>query len=256
MKNIIKISFLTLTAAILSISCLDTSKYEGNDPASADGAEYVTIVDGGYETPYYVIFDNGQTAYVSENKVAQSITFPSSGPMKGEVRKLIYFNYENNKREGYDYSIRIVGMGDIYTSLLKDISDEELSKAIPSHTASLSLAATALSKKCNYITLRIYFLRSEEDHFKHSFILAHNKERLGMFKDAYGTSTDADSYIWLELYHDNDTDYEIVSDEAYASYKIDTEYLGLNDLNQYKGVKILYKDMETNGAIKIHTILF
>ena len=60
MKNFITISLCTIAAAFMATSCLDLSKWEGNDPNNADAAAIVTIVDGSYDTNYYVEFDNGQ----------------------------------------------------------------------------------------------------------------------------------------------------------------------------------------------------
>lgn len=259
MKNIIKLSFLALATAFLSISCLDTSKYEGNDPSSADGAEIVTIVDGSYDTNYYVVFDSGMKAYVTENKVAQSITFPTTPEqMKGEVRKLIYFNYENTTREGYDLCISIVGMADVETHLLKNIDAEDIADKIETHTSPVRIEQSAFSKVSNYITLRINILRSDQDNFKHSIILTHNKSRKGAFENVYNSTTDIDSYLWLELYHDSDTDYEEYIDEIYTSHKIDPEYLELGDIDirsKYKGIKILYKDISSKKT-DTHTIMF
>ena len=101
----------------------------------------------------------------------------------------------------------------------------------------------------------MYILRSDQDNFQHSILLTHNKDRQGMFKDTYASTTDVDSYLWVELYHDSDTDYEYRMEENYTTYKIDTEYLGVNDISQYRGIKILYKDLDTKQT-KVYTINF
>ena len=256
MKNIIKLSFLALATAFLCISCLDTSGYNGNDPSSADGSEIVTIVDGSYDTNYYVVFDNGKKAYVTENKAAQSITFPTTPEqMKGEVRKLIYFNYENTTREGYDLCISIVGMSDINASLLKDISNEDFNTNLDAYTAPIDIQAAWLSKMYNYLTLKMNILRSDQENFTHSITLIHNKERKGAFKDVYASITDVDSYLWLELYHNSDTDSELYSEPLYATCKIDTESLGMKDISQYKGIKIVHQAIDTRQT-NIYTITF
>ena len=101
----------------------------------------------------------------------------------------------------------------------------------------------------------MYILRSDQDIFQHSILLTHNKDRQGMFQDTYASTTDVDSYLWVELYHDSDTDYEYRMEENYTTYKIDTEYLGVNDISQYRGIKILYKDLDTKQT-KVYTINF
>ncbi len=244
MKNIFKSVFFAIASLMLGVSCLNTDRYEGNDPTTADGAEIVTIVDGSYDTPYFVMFDNGRKAYVTENTATTSITFPSTPEqMRGEVRKVIYYNFMNEKHEGYDLSIKIVGMEDISTNLLKNIDDEEIAEQLPTHTASITVRAATLSKKYNYLTMRMYIKFSGQEQFKHSIILTHNKEQGGVFADVYKSHTDTDSYLWFELYHDSDTDYEYYIDEIYSTYKLDTEYLGVKDLSEYRGIKIIYKDI-------------
>lgn len=254
MKSIIKSLFFAFTALYLSVSCLNTSQYEGNDPNNADGKDIVTIVDGSYDVPYYVMFDNGKKAYVTKNSVASSITFPKEPEqMKGERRMAIDYNIVDEKHEGYDVSINIIGMQDVQTDLLNDVNSENLAGKVGSHTAPIKVVGVTLSKQLNYITLWMVIMQGNQAHFEHSVFLAHNKLRTGAYKDIYDSYPDVDSYLWLELYHDSNTDYEQYPEDIYASYKIDTEYLGVKDLDTYKGINIICKDYDSKKPI-IYTI--
>jgi hypothetical protein len=242
MKNIIKPLFFAFATLCLSVSCLNTSQFDGNDPNYADGHEIVTLVDGSFEVPYYVMFDNGKKAYVSQNKVASSITFPTEPvQMKGEKRVAIDYNIVNERHDGYDLSIVIVNMQDIKTDLLKDLYSESLIGKADTHTAPIQIVRASFSKKLNYLTLNMIFMQHDPNHFVHSIFLAHNKTRAGIHQNIYNSTTDVNSYLWLELYHDSNTDYETYQTEVYSSYKIDTEFLEIDDISKYKGIKIIYK---------------
>ena len=250
MKTIIKSLFLALSAFGLSVSCLNTSQFDGNDPTTAEGHDIVTIVDGSYDAPYYVLFDDGRKAFVEQNTVASSITFPKEpAQMKGEKRMAIDYNVVNKQLEDYDLRIRIVGMHDITTELLKDLSDAELANKVSSHTAPINIIMARYSRALSYVTLQMEIMYSGQPHFQHSIMLAHNKARTGAYADIYTDVADADSYLWLELYHDSNTDYETYpNSDIYSSYKIDAETLGINDLSKYKGVKIIYKPYGSKDA--------
>ncbi len=246
MKSIIKPLFFAFAALCLSVSCLNTSQYDGNDPNYADGHEIVTIVDGSYDVPYYVLFDNGRKAFVAQNSVASSITFPQEPEqMKGERRMAIDYNIVNEARKDYDLSIKIVGMQDVQTDLLDDVNSDKLAGKVSTHTAPITVADATFSSQLNYITLRMIIMRSDQSQFNHSVFLAHNKLRTGAYKEIYDSYPDVDSYLWLELYHDSDTDYEQNAEEIYASYKIDTEHLGIEDMSKYKGINIISKNYDS-----------
>lgn len=252
MKHTVKTLFFAVATLCLSISCLGTVKYEGNDPNNSDGHEIVTLVQNVLEAPYYyAMFDNGKKAFVSQNVVVSSLTFPSSVPeqLKGERRMAIDYNYVNEKHDGYDLSIKIVGMQDVTTELLQDLSHGDLAVKAESHTAPIQVLGAAYSKNLNYMTLRMRILRSEQTHFQHSVFLVTNKQRIGTHQSMYESTTDLDSYLWLELYHDSDTDGEHIPEEIYASYKIDTDYLGIKEIKKYKGLKIICKDLNTRNII-------
>jgi hypothetical protein len=189
------------------------------------------------------MFDNGRKAYVSQNKVASSITFPTEPvQMKGEKRVAIDYNVLNEAHEGYDLSIRIVGMQNITTELLQDLSAAGLANKVNTHTAPINIIMARYSRGASYVTLQMEIMQSGLSHFQHSIMLAYNKARTGAYADIYTSVTDVDSFLWLELYHDSDTDYESYPDrDIYASYKIDAQTLDIDDISKYKGVRIIYK---------------
>ena len=103
--------FCTLTAvlvAFMGVSCLNTS---GLDMQQGDHIDVATIVDGSYNTPYYVEFDNGEKASVASNRVGSSITFPTKPEiLKGEVRKIVEYYLDGTPLEGFEKSITITNM--------------------------------------------------------------------------------------------------------------------------------------------------
>ena len=118
MKKTILFAFV---AALMSVSCLNTSKWETKE---GDRLDVVTIVDGSYNTPYYVEFDNGETASVSSNRVGSSITFPSEPAiMRGEVRKIVEYYEDGTPLEGFDKSIAITNILNIPTDVIKLLDD-------------------------------------------------------------------------------------------------------------------------------------
>lgn len=255
MKKIFRFSFFALLAGVMSTACINTHQFDGDDITTAY-TEIVTIVDGDYETSYYVEFDNGKKAYVTENKQSSSITFPSKPEaMRGEVRKLIYYHPDDTEMEGYDMSIRILQMTDISTELLKDIHDDEYVSEIENHDAPVTVSAAAFGKNRNYLTLEMAIRISQDLHYDHSIILTHNPYEDGVYEDIYEGMKKDDSYLWLELYHDANGDYSENAAPIYSCTKIDTESLGLKDMNSYRGIKILYKDIIDN-QLKVHSLEF
>lgn len=255
MKRVILFLFVALVTALVNVSCLDTSKYESQEP---DYAEIVTIVDGSYNTPYYVEFDSGKTASVVSNTNGSSITFPSEPvQMRGEVRKLIWYKDEGTPEPGFDRSVNIIAMDNVATSLIKTTEDEDVVKIIGSHDDNIVINAAAYASYRNYLTLEMYFYESMEVSYKHSIFVAYNPKKDGMFKSVYEAQKEEDDgYLWLELYHDaaGDTTTNNVS-SVYSSIKIDAETMGIESVKNYKGIKIIYKDIE-NSSPKIYTLDF
>lgn len=252
MKKTILFAFF---AAMLSVSCLDTERWEQEEPQYA---AIVTIVDGSYDTPYFVEFDNGQTATVSSNSSTSTITFPSEpAPMKGEVRKLIWFNEEGSPQPGYDKRIKIIAMQDVNSELIKTTADTNVAQMLETHDDAIAVNNSIYAQGRNYLTLEFLIYVSTDISYKHSVVVAYNPSQEGMFAEVYEMQKeDTKGYLWLELYHDAAGDTTTNNVETlYTSIKVDSETLGISSMMNYQGIKLIYKDLETNVP-KIHTVEF
>lgn len=253
MKKTILFAFF---AVALSVSCLNTEKWEQEEP---DYAEIVTIVDGSYDTPYFVEFDNGQTASVTSNSSGSSITFPSKPEqMLGEVRKLIWYDYDGTPVEGFDKSIKIIAMQDVSSELVKSTKDADVANIVKTHDDAITINNAVYARNRNYLTLEMLIYISSEINYKHSVFVAHNPSREGMFAEVYEMQkeTDLDSYLWLELYHDAAGDTTTNEMQMlYSSIKVDSEIIGATSVQNYQGIKIIYKAIENNSS-QVFTIDF
>lgn len=254
MKKTILFLSVAFAALLMNVACLNTSQWESKDPSYA---EIVTIVDGSYNTPYYVEFDNGETASVASNKAGSTITFPSSpAQLRGEARKLIFFNIGGTPSEGFDKSIDIVEMYNVTSELIKLTTDKDVATTLSSHDDHIAINGAAYSINRKYLTLEVCFYQSTEISYKHSMFVAYNPEKDGMFKEIYDDQKGTDNYLWVELYHDAAGDTTTNNVEvAYTSIKLDEEILGVTNIANYKGIKVIYNDIDTN-APKIYTLDF
>lgn len=250
-----KILLFAFAAALMSVSCLDTAKWEDEEPQYA---EIVTIVDGSYNSPYYVEFDNGKKASISSINNSSTITFPSEpAAMRGEVRKLIWYNPDGEPEEGFDMSVNIIAMQSVASDLIKSVDDPEVVKVIDTHDDNIAINTAVFGMNRNYLTLEMVIYKSQELNYKHSIFVAYNPDRDGVFKELYEAQKEEnDGYLWLELYHDaaGDTTTNSV-EKVYTSIKVDKDTIGVNAIDSYKGIKVLYLDIETNIP-RIYTITF
>ena len=246
--------FCTLTAvlvAFMGVSCLSTS---GLDMQQGDHIDVATIVDGSYNTPYYVEFDNGEKASVASNRVGSSITFPTKPEiLKGEVRKIVEYYLDGTPLEGFEKSITITNMFNIPTDIVKLLDTVNATE----FDDPMNITAAGYAKNRNYLTMQLLLYKSAVLDYKHEFFLAYNPSKKGAYEDMYGSAEgDARYYLWFELYHDAGVD-TTVSDlaETFLSVKLDPEVIGTDDLSNFKGIKIIYRDLDTRKP-KIHTINF
>jgi hypothetical protein len=173
--------------------------------------------------------------------------------MRGEVRKIVEYYEDGTPLEGFDKSIAITNILNIPTDVIKLLDDINAVE----YDAPMNIVAAGYAPKRNYITLQLLMYNSSQLNYNHNFFLAYNPEKKGAYEDMYGSAEgDARYYLWFELYHDAGVD-TTVSDlsETFLSVKLDPEVIGTDDLSNYKGIKIIYRDLDTRKP-KIHTINF
>ncbi len=242
MKKFFTIILTVLSALMVGTSC--------NDDYKAVHSAIVTVIDGSWDISYSVRFGDGKTAYV-KNTSSYKFSFPTE--LEGEQRAIIYYQIEDEVMPNFDYVITIVDAGTIPTSLVKKLS--EVSDVLESYVDKISIEEASFSDN-KYITMLVSFMAGNPDLTKHKFSIVYNDKpnKEGVFQASYPKSDDG--YLWLELYHDRNKDTELGLYNNYSCFKINSKELGVKEFIEYKGIKILHKDVSNVNAVEIYTIDF
>lgn len=239
MKRVISIMAMVATMAVVGTSCLSRgSDYEPRNTA------VVSIIDGDAMTGKYAIFDDNTKAYIANQT---DFAVSSSAYYKGEARALIaYADLATEPIMGYDCAINVVQLVELKTKSLKtdDIDDEFINK----YTAAVELPyyqGGVTYARNKYVNLQFIFRcggQSMAD--KHDFQLVYNPEHKGAFALAYPTTDDG--YLYLELHHNMGGDTSAFAEaETVCCFYMDDETIGKDIMNDYFGLKILYRDFKS-----------
>lgn len=116
MKNLQLFLLATLAAALPLLQSCNDSASEG-----ADSATLVTI-DNPLEIAYGYYFraDNGKTYYPSQ--LSESLA--NYNPKDGQ-RAVIYYSQIDERRQGYDYSIKLYAVAELLTDQVKECGPDE-----------------------------------------------------------------------------------------------------------------------------------
>lgn len=243
MKKLIKLMFAALAVITLITAC---DKSEPQTVYTSIG----TVIDGSFDVPYYVLFDDGKKAFVN-NTTVWTPTFANGDP---ELRMLISYTMDESTAApvGYDLRINLSQMVTISKSNLERVSEADFTgdKGLQKYDAEIRVEEGYYSPYSNYITLMVVYSAHYIDS-KHTVRLVYNPTEAGQFKSKYQD----DGYLWLELYHDNGDDMDTSLIGVYSTYKINTNALGIGSLNNYKGVKIISQSIG-NGEPHIYTLDF
>ncbi|MBR7102855.1 MAG: NigD-like N-terminal domain-containing protein, partial [Tidjanibacter sp.] len=100
MKNLFNIALTLFAAIALGTSC------GVNEEITPVSQNFGTLIEtpAGSKTPYYVLFDDGKSAYVTNT----SKWNPTFGPNVSELRYLFSYEITNEQAIGYDYEITIL----------------------------------------------------------------------------------------------------------------------------------------------------
>ena len=238
--------FFTIIMTLLASLMVNTSC---NDDYKPINSAIVTVVDGSWDVSYSVRFGDGKTAYV-KNTGDFKFSFPTE--LEGEQRAIIYYQIEEEAQVGYDYVITIVDAGTVPTSNVKKHS--EVFEALESYVDKIDIEEASFGDS-KYITMLISFMANNPSLNKHKLSLIYNDSptKEGPFQGSYGKD---DSYLWLELHHDKATDTEVGVYSNYQCFKVSTKDLGVKNIGEYKGIKILHKSSSKIDEIGIYTIEF
>lgn len=234
MKKLFYAAVVLLTTIAISTSC----GVNGDDVDIY--TTIATVVEGDSTIPYYVEFDDGKKAYVTNSKEWS----PSFSESVRELRYIVAYEIVNEKSSIYDLDIKLVETSPIYTQTggLKFVSAVDFTgdKGLQNYTAGASVEACVLSQGRNYITLIVLFNGTTAYGGAPKMTLVFNTDRENSpYKELYKD----DGYLYLELYHDN-SNYK--GEQELSTYLSCQMPVNVNDITKdFSGVKILSMDYKT-----------
>jgi hypothetical protein len=196
----------------------------------------------------YVVFENGQLGVITEgadllNKIPDSAYFPDKAT--GEARAWIYYTAELINDLVFDGKVELEALYPIEIQLadmrLPADVDKDYKDDITVSTSNINYTRN------RYVNLQLFY-KSADPSFdpEHKFKLVYNADRTGFFAESYPKSDDG--YLYLELYHDANDDTKKVEYSIYHCYKLTTTDANVDiDIEDYKGIKILYKSLSDNN---------
>ncbi len=232
MKKLLTITMISIVALFAGTSC---------NTKSTDKiyTSLVSLVEGSWSTGnFYVVFDDGKTAYVTN---ATNMTFKPT--IDNEARAIIYYSIEDQTATGFDSVITISAVYGVSVDPVRSIYDHELGE-IEKFTAEIDVVEGYYAR--NYVNLQIKFLWGQTNNSEHSVALVYNSKEghEGAFQSLYQD----DGYLYLELHHNSNNDPEMYEYNTYVSYKIKPEQINIY-MEDYVGVKILYKSLDGNNSV-------
>ena len=228
---------------LLGIIATTTSCNKKSD-APMEYSMLTTIVDGSWATGNFTAkFDNGETAFVENSS---DYTIKGSSYIAGETRAIITFYYvEGATKENFNHVINITGMYQVPTTYLQSMAFSGITDPAE-YDASIAIDQAFVAN--NFLNIATRYAVGDGN-TKHDIKLVHNPDRENsVYKELY---KDADEdYLYLELYHDANNDTRKMEYSIYHCYKLTT--IDINDdidINDYKGIKILYKSLSDNKLV-------
>ncbi len=199
-----------------------------------------TVVEGTSSIPYYLVFDDGKEAYVT-NPGKWS---PSFSETQKELRYIVAYEIINENSTIFDMEVELVQVNPIGTQKegLRFVTATDFTgdTGLQKYTAGATVDVCFLSPARDYITLMILFNGSYTMSSPKMSLVVNTDRENSPYKDLY---TADDGYLYLELYHDN---------SAYAGSQILTTYWSCKmpdvDLikSQYNGLKIISMSHNSN----------
>ena len=242
MKHLLKIALTMIAAITIGTSCNENN-------TTPTYSTFLTVVEGSWDIPYYLVFDDGTTAAVENHKDWT----PSFTEEWKELRYIVSYTETDLVEPGYDKVVNITAYRPVAISKLENVTDENFTgdKGLQKYTAKLDILEAFFSPARNYITMSILIPFSDTS-AKHTVKLVRNLGENSIFKEHYYQ----DNYLWLEAYHDAGEDSDSDQLPTYLSVKIDESALGIGKLETfYKGIKILHNSYNED-KVKVFTLEF
>ncbi len=232
MKNLFRIALTMLAVIVIGTSCNENN-------TKPTFSTFVTVVEGSWDIPYYLVFDDGVTAVVENYKDWT----PSFSDEWKELRYIVYYTETDLQKPGYDKVVNIAAYQPISITKLTNATDEDFTKedGLKKFTASLDIQDAYYSPARNYITMSLIIPYSDPS-VRHEVKVVRNIGQNSPFKENY---IDDDGYLWLEAYHNSNDDDEGLQAVTYLSLKVDEQSMGIDKLDtSYRGIKIVYNSYE------------
>ena len=210
---------------------------------------FLTVVEGSWDIPYYLVFDDGTTAAVENYKDWT----PSFSEEWKELRYIVWFTETDLVEPGYDKVVNVAAYQPVSVNKLENVTDDDFKgkDSLEDYTARLDFIEGYFSPARNFMTLSVAIPFSDPS-LKHTVKIVRNIGENSIYKDHYVK----DDYLWLEAYHDAGDDSELTQASTYLCIKVNEDELGIGNLKTfYKGIKIIYHSFETD-AVKVFTIDF
>ncbi len=226
--------FLIVFAALSAVaftSCLNSS-----DDFIGDNWALVSVVDGDPLTGQYLIFDDGKRVSVASGmqfleNVPASKYYPSKA--NGEARAEVLYRVNKNTTIGFDATVNVTSLSAIDVKRV----DTSMPADIDEFDANVEAIYGVSYAREKWLNIFVDFLCGGQNKLQnHKFYLVYNPERTGFFAPAYKD----DSYLYLELYHDDASDTTPYRGGKYVSFYLTDELIS-QDISLYSGIKILYR---------------
>jgi hypothetical protein len=214
--------FLPVVSAMLvACSLLSCSSFLNDDdpPTTSLAIATVKVVEG---NDYYFGLDDGDTMYPVDKS-----SIPGYKVKDGQ-RALVYFSLTDQEVEGYDYTIRVLGIEDVLT---KDVIllTEEVADSIGDDK--INAVSIRLSKE--YLTIQFRLLGTGNPNKPHMLNLVQNLTTPEEAEADNVKDSDDGEYLNLEFRHNAFDDAPMQLSENYVSFKLNNALI-----DGKKGIKI------------------
>ena len=224
--------------ALLSTIAINTSCNIQGEETPTTYQSFGSVIEerAGAPAPYFVKFDDGKTAFVTNfNQWSPSFKANTS-----ELRYLINYEITNETSAGYDMEIRMLGGKECMPTqyYLPNFTDANID--LEKYDNGASVAHCFVSPATNWLTLTVTYNTSAEFITKPpKLVLVQNTPDKSPYKDKY----EDDNYFYVELYHD---DSEYVGTQQYQTH-LGCKLPNVTDLiNKYSGIKVIAIGHTTN----------
>lgn len=220
---------LNIIASMLMLITLGTACNSSTTSAPVR-TSMVTVVQATFDPPYYLVFDDGKSAYVTNH----SKWIPTFGEGQNELRYMITFYDLDTPAVGFDKQVEVLSVNPLTTRSMEQVSESDFEgdKGLQNYGAGVSIEDAYYTPYRSYLTVLARYSGGSA-YTVHDIRLVKNDPTTSQFADLYVE----DGYLWLELYHNDSNDKGTAQLGSYISYKMP------QDLTQsYKGIKVISRN--------------